>query len=58
MAILIFTFSINPETKEATFAGNISLQEALPILQSLAIAEAVQRAAKKKNKPQKAAKEK
>jgi hypothetical protein len=44
LMILIFTFSYNPGTKEAAFAGNIEIQQALPILQSLAIADAVNKA--------------
>ena len=42
--ISIFTFSYNPETKEAAYAGNISLPEALNILQNLVIADAVNKA--------------
>ena len=45
----IFTFSINPETKEAAFAGNVSVQEAAIILQNLAVQEAVQRAKERDN---------
>jgi len=42
--ILVFTFVYNPETKEANFTGNLDIQEALPILQQLAIADAVRKA--------------
>jgi len=42
--IKIFTFSFNIESKEAAFAGNTSIQEALQILQGLAIADAVNKA--------------
>ena len=41
--ILTFTFSINPETQEATFAGNIEPQQALAILQNIVVAELVKR---------------
>ena len=41
--ILIFSFSINPETQEAVFAGNIEPQQALAILQNIVIAELVRR---------------
>ena len=41
---LIFTFSINPETKEAAFAGNIEPMQALQVLQQLVIAEAIRKA--------------
>ena len=40
----IFTFSINPETQEAAYAGNISIPQALQYLQQLAIADAVNKA--------------
>lgn len=39
--ILTFTFSINQETNEAVFSGNILPQVALQLLQSIVIAEAV-----------------
>jgi len=42
--ILLFSFSLNPESNEAAFAGNIGLQQALQILQSLVIADAVNKA--------------
>ena len=41
---LIFTFTINQENGEATFAGNIEPPVALQILQQLVIADAVQKA--------------
>ena len=41
MPLIIFTFSVKTETLEAAFAGNISAQEALQILQQICIAEAV-----------------
>ena len=44
---LTFTFTINPETQEATFAGNVGIQEALGILQQLVIADAIQQAKKR-----------
>lgn len=42
--ILLFAFSIDQDTKEATFAGNIEPQVALQILQSIVIVEAVKQA--------------
>lgn len=41
--LYIFTFSFNPETKEAAYAGNLGLQEALQILQQIIIADAVRK---------------
>ena len=38
----IFTFHIDTDTGEAAMAGNITIQQALGIMQQLAIAEAVQ----------------
>ena len=49
--ILTFTFAINPETQEAAFAGNIEPQQALQILQSIAIADAVKKAGQKDKEP-------
>jgi len=48
----IFTFSFNPERKEAAFAGNIEIQQALQILQQLVIADAVNKAAQLKAEKQ------
>ena len=45
MAQIIFAFTINTETQEATFSGNVEPQAALQVLQQLAIAEAVKKAA-------------
>lgn len=42
--LLIFTFAINPETKEATFSGNVQPAVALKILQDIVIADAVSKA--------------
>lgn len=42
--MLTFTFTINPETQEAVFAGNIEPQAALNVLQQLAIADAIKKA--------------
>jgi hypothetical protein len=42
--MIIFTFSFSPNTQEAAFAGNIGIQEALHLLQQLAIADAVNKA--------------
>ena len=42
--MIIFTFALNPQTQEATFAGNIEPQMALQILQQLVIAEAIRKA--------------
>ena len=40
----LFTFHIDTETGEATIAGNITVQQALQIIQQLAISQAVQEA--------------
>ena len=49
MPLIIFSFSFNPETQEAAFAGNIEPQLALQLLQQLTIAEMVRR---EKEKPE------
>ena len=51
--MLTFTFTINPQTQEATFAGNIDIQVALQILQNIVISDAVRKAkeASKEVKP-------
>lgn len=41
--MLTFTFTLNPDTQEATFAGNIDVQVALQILQQLTVAEMIRR---------------
>lgn len=41
---VIFTFTLNTETKEASMAGNVEPEAALQILQQLVIAQAMQRA--------------
>lgn len=41
---ILFSFSYNPETKEAAMTGNIPAPQALQILQQLVIAEAVRKA--------------
>ena len=45
MAQIIFAFTFNTDTREAAFSGNIEIQPALGILQQIAIAEAVKKAA-------------
>jgi len=40
---IIFTFTINLETQEAAFAGNIEPQAALQILQQIVIMNTVQK---------------
>jgi hypothetical protein len=42
--MIIFAFSINQTTNEAVFSGNIDIQQALQLLQQLAIIDAVQKA--------------
>lgn len=37
--IILFSFALNLETKEATFAGSVDPQKALHILQDIVIAE-------------------
>lgn len=49
--ILTFTFSIDPESSEATFAGTIEPMQALQILQSIVVAEAVKKAGQEGDKP-------
>ena len=49
--ILTFTFSINQETKEVVFAGNIEPIVALHVLQNLVIAEMIRRAGNDDSKP-------
>lgn len=44
MALILFSFSLNTETQEASIAGNIEAEVALSILQQLVVAQAVQRA--------------
>ena len=41
--MLTFTFTLNPETQEAAFAGNVDIQVALQILQQLTLAEMIRR---------------
>ena len=45
--MLTFTFTINPETQEAVFAGNIEPQAALNVLQQLTLAQLVKDAQEK-----------
>ena len=49
---LIFTFTFNPETQEAAFAGNVDIQVALQILQQLTLAEMIRRS-KEAQEPEK-----
>jgi len=44
MALMIFSFSFDTETKEAAFAGNIEPPLALHLLQDLVISEAMRKA--------------
>lgn len=46
--ILLFAMTLETNTKEATFAGNLTPQEALNILQSIIISEAVKKAKEEK----------
>ena len=41
---LIFTFTLNTETKQIAFAGNMEPQAALSMLQQLVIADAINKA--------------
>jgi len=41
--MITFTFTINPQTQEAVFVGNIEPQVALGILQQIVISEAVRK---------------
>lgn len=51
MPQLIFTLTINTETQEATFAGNMEAQVALQVLQQIVIADAISKAKETPNKP-------
>ena len=53
MPQLLFSFTINPETQEAAFAGNIEPQQALSILTQLALAEGIKRATEAKQQVEK-----
>ena len=46
--IAIFTLTVNPETQEMSFIGNIEPKMALPVLQQIVIMEAVKEAEKAK----------
>jgi len=50
MPLIIFAFTLNPETQEAAITGNVDAEVALQILQKLCIAQAVQRASKESKK--------
>lgn len=51
---IIFAFTINPDTKEAAFSGNITPGVALQLLQDIVIAQAVEAAKKHaESKPKK-----
>ena len=41
MALLIFSFSLNKDTNEAVFSGNITPQVALQLLQNIVIQSAI-----------------
>jgi len=53
VALMTFTFTLDPDTQEAIFAGNIEPQVALQILQNIVISDAVRKAkeASKEVKP-------
>jgi len=53
MPQIIFTFTINSETQEASFAGNVPIEIALQILQQLTIAEMVKRSQEKPEEKEK-----
>ena len=42
--IILFSFTINQETKEAVFSGNIEPQVALSLLQQIVVGEAIKKA--------------
>ena len=48
---IIFSFTLNTETKEAVFAGNIEPAAALHVLQDLVVAEMMRRANNNGSKP-------
>ena len=56
--LLIFSFAVDPATNRATMSGNIPIQQALNLLQQLAVAQAVAEArdAEAKDKSEKAVK--
>ena len=41
MSLFLFAFSLNEETKEAVFSGNITPQVALQLLQNIVIQTAI-----------------
>lgn len=47
MPLILFSFSVNTDTQEAAFSGNIEPQVALQLLQNIAISDAVQKANQK-----------
>lgn len=53
MGQLIFTFTLNSETQEAAIAGNIDISTALHVLQSLAVADGVNKRMEIKSKEEK-----
>ena len=58
MSLVIFSFSFNPETQEAAFAGNIEIRQALQILQQLTIADVIQKAKQQQSEATEKPKEK
>jgi hypothetical protein len=50
MTSLLFSFTINSDTKEVIFAGNISPNQALPILQQIVIQNEIAKATNKETK--------
>jgi hypothetical protein len=44
VGLIIFSITVNPETREAAFAGNVEPVAALQILQQIVIDQAVQKA--------------
>jgi hypothetical protein len=50
--MLIFTFALNEQTKEAVFSGNITARQAINILQDILISDEI-----RKSKEQKQAEE-
>ena len=54
---ILFAFTMNPETKKASFTGNVEPDVALKILQDIVIADAIAKADVAREKEDKPVKE-
>ena len=48
MTLILFSFSVDTDTQEAAFSGNVNLRVALQVLQQLVIDEAIKKAKEQK----------